>query len=295
MNVETKVAEHYTHGSLEAAIIAALKAAGKNPDALKPDDLSGADEFHLGWRAATAELAKALKLTPQSHLLDIGSGIGGPARYFASALGCKVTGIDLTQEFVDVANALTRRCGLSDKATFKQASALAMPFKDATFDSATLIHVGMNIKDKATLFSETHRVLKKGGTFIVYDVMRMADAALTFPMPWAQSIETSFVETPEAYRTLLREAGFTVGAETNRREFCMKLAQEMREKVAARGSAAPWPACADGSDCEGAARQCVCGARSRHHRAGADRKHGVTARSYGAALSAKSLLRSGLR
>ncbi len=110
-----------------------------------------------------------------------------------------------------------------------------MPFEDAAFDAATLIHVGMNIKDKATLFAEAHRVLKKGGTFIVYDVMRMADAALPCPMPWAQSIETSFVETPEAYRTLLREAGFTTGAETNRREFCLKLAQEKREKAEKEG------------------------------------------------------------
>ena len=235
MTVEAQVADHYTHGSLEAAILGALKAAGKNPDALKPDDLGGADEFHLGWRAATMELAKALKLAPASQLLDIGSGIGGPARYFASAFGCAVTGIDLTQEFVDVANSLTRRCGLADRAKFKQASALAMPFKDATFDAATLIHVGMNIKDKAKLFAEAHRVLRKGGTFVVYDVMRMADAALPFPMPWAQSIETSFVETPEAYHTLLREAGFTTGAETNRREFSLKLAQEMREKAEKEG------------------------------------------------------------
>jgi ubiquinone/menaquinone biosynthesis C-methylase UbiE len=235
MTVEAKVAQHYTHGSLEDAIIAALKAAGKNPDTLQPDDFAGIDEFHLGWRAATTELAKTLTLTPQSQLLDIGSGIGGPARYFASALGCEVTGIDLTQEFVDVANSLTRRCGLAGRASFRQASALAMPFKDASFDAATLIHVGMNIKDKATLFAEAHRVLRKGGRFVVYDVMRMADTALSFPMPWAQSIETSFVETPEAYRTKLREAGFTVGAETNRREFCLKLAQEMREKAQREG------------------------------------------------------------
>ncbi len=110
-----------------------------------------------------------------------------------------------------------------------------MPFDNASFDAATLIHVGMNIEDKATLFSEAHRVLRKCGTFVVYDVMRMADAALPYPMPWAQTAETSFVETPEGYRTLLREAGFTVGAETNRREFCLKLLREMREKVAREG------------------------------------------------------------
>jgi SAM-dependent methyltransferase len=231
MTVEAQVAKHYTHGSLEQALFDALRKAGKNPDALQPDDLAGVDEFHFGWRAVTVELAKSLKLKPQSHLLDIGSGIGGPARYFANAFGCKVTGVDLTPEFVEVATSLTRRCGLDDRVSFRQGSALALPFEDARFDAATLIHVGMNIADKTKLFAEAHRVLKKGGTFLVYDIMRMANAAIPYPMPWSQVAETSFVETPEAYRTKLREAGFTVGAETNRRDFCMAVAREMREKA----------------------------------------------------------------
>ena len=119
------------------------------------------------------------------HLLDVGSGIGGPARTFADAFGCRVTGVDLTEEFVEAANALTRRCGLSDRVSFRQASALALPFADASFDAATLIHVGMNIEDKAGLFAEVRRVLKPDARFGVYDIMRVAEGEIPYPMPWA--------------------------------------------------------------------------------------------------------------
>src|SRR5688572_26495876 len=126
MNTEQEVARHYTHGSLEQAILAALKGIGKDVDRLTPADLSAADEFHLGWRAMSVEIGKDLSLTPQMHVLDVGSGIGGPARYFAEAHGCRVTGIDLTEEFVQVAGALSRRCGLAGKVDFHTGSALNM-------------------------------------------------------------------------------------------------------------------------------------------------------------------------
>src|SRR5262245_3285113 len=126
MNTEQRVAQHYARDGLEQAILAALEASGKDIHKLTASDLSGADEFHLGWLPATIELARELGLAQGMHVLDVGSGIGGPARYFASAHGCRVTGIDLTEEFVEVANALTKRCGLSDRVGFQQASALAL-------------------------------------------------------------------------------------------------------------------------------------------------------------------------
>src|SRR5688500_17141349 len=138
MSIEAQVAGHYTRGDIERIILDGLAASGKNIERLATTDLSAADELHLGWLTATKELAKSLGLSPGMHVLDIGSGLGGPGRYFAEACGCRVTGIDLTQEFVEVANNLTRRCGLADRAVFKQASALDMPFGDATFDAATM-------------------------------------------------------------------------------------------------------------------------------------------------------------
>ena len=231
MNTEQQVATHYTHGSLLQAILSALKQMGKGPERFTAMDLSTGDEFHLGGLPATTALAKDLGLAPGMQVLDVGCGIGGPARYFAEAHKCRVTGIDLTEEFVQVAAELTRRCGLADRVAFRHGSALDLPFDAATFDAATLIHVGMNISDKARLFEEVRRVLKPGALFCVYEVMRAGEGDLPYPMPWAQSVETSFVETPEAYRRLLSAAGFTIEREENRRAFVLDLAREMRAKI----------------------------------------------------------------
>ena len=218
MTIETHVAEHYTQGTLEQRILTALREAGKDPDRLDPDDLAPVDEFHHGGRSATAAFAPRLKLRPGINLLEIGSGIGGPARYFARYHGCRVTGIDLTEEFIVVSRALTRRLGMQGQVSFEQGSALSMPFSAATFDVATLLHVGMNIAEKARLFAEVRRVLKPGGIFGIYDQMREADGDLTFPVPWASVPQTSFVETPATYKRLLTESGFEVIWERSCRE-----------------------------------------------------------------------------
>lgn len=235
MTTEQDVARHYTHGALETAILDALRATGKDVDKLQASDLSSVDEFHLGWRTATVDLANDLRLSPRMRLLDIGSGIGGPARYFAEQHQVSVTGIDLTEEFVQVANALTRRCNLADRAAFLQASALSLPFEDTSFDRATMIHVGMNIGDKAKVFGEVRRALKKDGLFAVYDIMNVNGGTLPYPMPWSATINTSFVEAPEIYRTLLGKAGFVIESEKNRRDMALTLGREMRESAARDG------------------------------------------------------------
>jgi SAM-dependent methyltransferase len=235
MLLEQEVVRHYTHGALEGAILDALVASGKDIDRLAVADLAGVDEFHLGWREATIALAEDLGLGRDLQVLDVGSGIGGPARYFAQAYGCRVTGIDITQEFVDVANALTRRCGLADLVTFRPASALALPFADGAFDAATLIHVGMNVQDKARLFAEAHRVLKPGGRFGVYDIVRVADGDLSYPVPWATTAETSFIEPAHRYRQLLAAAGFALEHECDRSDLTIRLGREMRATIAKQG------------------------------------------------------------
>jgi len=237
MDTETKVAAHYTHGALEQTILDTLKAAGKDIDKLTATDLSAVDEFHLGWRDATIAFAKDLRLATDARVLDIGSGIGGPARYFAEARGCRVTGIDLTPEFVQVANALTKRCGLAGKAEFREANAKGLMFEDAAFDTATMIHVGMNIPDKAAVFAEVRRVLKKGGKFGVYDIMRLGDAEPSYPMPWAGSRETSFLEMPATYQRLLAHAGFEIESETDRTAFVKELVQKRRAEAEKTGTA----------------------------------------------------------
>jgi ubiquinone/menaquinone biosynthesis C-methylase UbiE len=235
MGVEERVAEHYSRSGLETAILAALRTAGKDVERLAPDDLSGVDEFHTGWKPVTVEIARDLGLAPGMRVLDIGSGLGGPARHFAAAHGCEVDGVDLTPDYVACANALTRRCGLADRVRFHQGSALALPFADGQFDRATLIHVGMNVTDKAGLFAEARRVLKPGGLFCVYDLMRRRPDPIPYPMPWAASAETSFVETPETYRALLAAAGFAIVEEHDRRAFCLALWRRLRETAARQG------------------------------------------------------------
>jgi SAM-dependent methyltransferase len=235
MDVETEVARHYAHSDLTGTVLAALRDAGRDLGALTTADLAPVDEFHLGWHSQTVDLAARLALPPGTRLLDIGSGIGGPARYFAEKHGCTVTGIDLTPAFVAAATELSARTGLADRTRFVEGSALDLPFEDASFDAATLFHVGMNIADKARLFAEARRTLRRGGTFAVYEVMRKGQGPLPFPLPWADSEATSFVETPDTYRALLAAAGFSITGEREHTALVLDLAVKMRERIAAEG------------------------------------------------------------
>lgn len=196
---------------LLAAIEAGLAALGRGGAVLRPEDLAAVDEFHLGGRQATAALAGRLGLAPGVRLLDIGSGLGGPARYFAAEHGCDVTGIDATDAFVTVAEALTARVGLADHVRFIAGSATAMPFADAEFAGVTMLHVGMNIADKRALFTEVRRVLRPGGFFAIFDIMAEGDVGtLAYPMPWAMEAEASFVERPPPIARRWSRRGFTL-------------------------------------------------------------------------------------
>ena len=234
MQTEDQVAAHYSRPGIEQAIVDALREAGADIEHLTPADLRGADEMHFGTRKATEGFVEAMAFPPGAHVLDIGSGLGGPARHFA-AHGVRVTGIDLTPDFVSAANGLTRRCGLADRADFRQANALALPFADASFDGAYTIHAAMHIPDKAGVFAEARRVLKPDTRFGVYDIMRAGAGEIPYPMLWAATAETSFVETPETYRRLLEAAGFAILSERDRSDFVHTVVREMRESVARDG------------------------------------------------------------
>jgi ubiquinone/menaquinone biosynthesis C-methylase UbiE len=234
MDTETAVARHYSRPDIETALRAALLRAGKDPERLSTGDLAAVDEFHLGWLPATAAIAESLRIGPGMRVLDIGAGLGGPARHFASR-GATVEGIDLAAGFVAVARWLTNATGLSDRAAFHQGSALALPFEGGRFDLATMIHVGMNVAAKPQLFAEAARALRPGGAIAVFDVMRKAEGELPYPMPWADGPETSYVETPAAYRAALEEAGFRVTSEEDRSAFALEIAAAMRARAATEG------------------------------------------------------------
>jgi MPBQ/MSBQ methyltransferase len=236
-DVAGRLGAHYRHGRLEAAVLEALAAAGKDVERLAPGDAMGADEFHTGGPAATRDVMAQLPLGPGVHVLDIGSGLGGPARHMAVATGCRVTGIDLTAEYVDVANSLSRRMGLAERVVFRCEAAEGMAVPEAGFDVATMLHVGMNIADKAGVFAAVRRALKPGGVFAVYDLMLVGEGEIAFPMPWSSVAESSFVEGPGAYRAALAGAGFDLVAERARVDFALESFELGRRRATETGRA----------------------------------------------------------
>ena len=236
MTLEQTVARHYARGSLEREIFDALAAAGKNLNHLVPADLSPVDEFHIGGRQATVDFATELGFKPGMLLLDIGAGLGGASRHFAYEHNCRVTGIDITADYVHLAKTLARRAGLESEVAYLHASALDLPFAPASFDGAYMLHTGMNIREKSRLFQQVRRVLKPGALFGIYDVMlETGDAALSFPLPWAATPGASFVETPATYRRLLEGAGFVLRNERNRRAFAVDFFRQLRARAAQAG------------------------------------------------------------
>ena len=206
MNQE--VERHYATPSRVDAVLATLDTM--NPaGGLGIADLAPLDQFHAGGLAATRQLASLAGIAAGQHVLDVGSGIGGPARFLAETYGCSVAGIDLAADYCRLAEALTARVGLDGKATFRSADALDLPFADNMFDAVWTQHAAMNIVDRPRLYREMHRVLRPGGVVALYDAVA-GNGAPFFPVPWARDGSTSFLLSPEALRDVLDQAGLTV-------------------------------------------------------------------------------------
>ncbi len=185
-----------------------LQRAGINTEALTRDDLAPLDELHAGGREATRALATFAGLHAGLCLLDVGSGIGGPARTLAAEFGCQVIGIDLTEAFCQAAEMLTTRVGLSDRVTFRHASALDLPFEDGAFDVVWTQNILMNIEDKPGLLRECYRVLRPGGRLVIATIMAGEVSGLHFPVMWASHPAVNFLMRPDAFRPLVVSTGF---------------------------------------------------------------------------------------
>jgi ubiquinone/menaquinone biosynthesis C-methylase UbiE len=206
-----QVAAHYSgSGGLADAIAESLRSAGKDLNELKTADLATVDEFHIRGRKATLELAEQMMLSEDTRVLDIGSGLGGPARTLAEEYGCHVTGLDLTQAFCDAAEVMSDWVNLGERVAFQQGDATDLPFADNQFDAAMTIHVAMNIPAKDKVYEQARRVVKPGGIFAVYDVLQGEGGDVLFPVPWARDPSISHLATPDEMKSLLADAGFKV-------------------------------------------------------------------------------------
>jgi ubiquinone/menaquinone biosynthesis C-methylase UbiE len=201
----TNITDHYSFGGLRGRIENGLAMLNSAPTV---ETLGPVDEFHIGGRAATAHLVEQLDLDAGDHVLDIGSGLGGTARFMAASADVTVTGVDLTEEYVQVATWLTELVDLSASVHFIHASAAELPVPAQAFAAATMVHVGMNIPDKAAVFGDIANQLAPGGVFGIYDLMVAGEAHPDYPVPWAATRSTSFLETPARYVAHLEAAGF---------------------------------------------------------------------------------------
>jgi sarcosine/dimethylglycine N-methyltransferase len=201
------VRDHYRATGLTERLKTALAVFGPEDTRLTPQQLASLDQFHTRGLAATADLAKLAGIAADMSVLDIGSGVGGPARFLAATCGCRITGVDLSEPFVEAARYLTERTGQSERVSFEAASALALPLEDGRFDAVLLQHVAMNIADRALLYRQIRRVLKSGGKFATFDVV-LKSGEPHYPAPWARTPATSFLLTAEATRNAIEPAGF---------------------------------------------------------------------------------------
>jgi ubiquinone/menaquinone biosynthesis C-methylase UbiE len=231
MHSDRAVSRHYSRVDLFSRLAAALVDDGVDPDHPTLEALAPYDQFHGRGMDATTEVARLIEASASDHLLDIGSGIGGPARYFANRFGCRVTGIDLTPEFCDVARRLTRRLGLDDRVSFEVGDALAMPFPDSGFDGAYSMNVSMNIADKRGFYREIRRVLKPGARLVLSEIAKGVGGDLEYPTPWASSADTSFLSTPDDTRSGLVEEGFEVVRMDSTREEALAAGARARAMV----------------------------------------------------------------
>ena len=201
------VRDHYRATGLTERLKAALATLGPEDQLLAPRQLGALDQFHTRGLAATVELAALAGITADRSVLDVGSGFGGPARFLAETYGCWVTGVDLSEKFVDAARHLTERTGQSGQVSFETASALELPFDDGCFDIVLLQHVAMNVADRARLYRAIRRVLSSGGGLASFDVV-LNSGEPHHPVPWARTPATSFLLTAAATREVIEPAGF---------------------------------------------------------------------------------------
>ena len=206
--IHSLVDAHYGKDNLDVVILAALEAAKKDVAALSWDDLEGCDHIHLSGIKGTRSTAELASFPENTHVLDVGSGLGGPARMLAAEFGCKVTGLDLTRSFLHAAEMLTLRTGLANYVSFRYGNALSLPFHDESFDAIWMQHVSINVPNKQLLFSEIWRVLKPKGKLALNTLLAGVRGPVLYPIIWALDPSIDFIEPQAAFRKAIANNDF---------------------------------------------------------------------------------------
>ena len=231
---EKAVNEHYGISGILDSILKGLESSGKNLNTLEPSDLAPIDEFHTRGKESTIEIAQLAQIQSHHNVLDVGCGLGGSARYIATQHGCSVMGVDLTDEYIDVANKLTEFVSLTDKVSFKQASALELPFPSENFDIVWTEHTQMNISDKEKFYAELSRVLKPNGRLVFHDVFGTENTP-HYPTPWAEHASLSALCTQNEAKTIIEKSNLVVDKWIDKSIESMKFFKEMVKKAETSG------------------------------------------------------------
>jgi SAM-dependent methyltransferase len=208
MTNENALADHWGKGDVYSLIVSALEKTSKSLDSLTVNDLAPIDHFHARGFPATVELGDRLPIKANQHILDIGCGLGGPARYLAQRFQCKVSGVDITTPFVEAANKLTHLLGMDDRVTIEHGDGHRLPYEDGVFDGAYTQHVTMNVADRAQFFAEAYRVLKPGVFFALTEQGLGLTGNPHYPLPWSEDGSGAYLVSPSETRALLEAAGF---------------------------------------------------------------------------------------
>jgi SAM-dependent methyltransferase len=225
------IQNYYSPNDLYNKIIAGLNELGMDLSEVTLDDLQPVDEFHIRGDAATKELITLAKFKSDMHILDVGCGIGGSTRRLSHETGCRVTGIDLSNEYIYTAQKLTQLLNMQERVTFHACSALELPFDDDSFDGAWSLQMNMNVQDKLAWLREIYRVLKPGGQAVLYEVCGNKNTPLYFPVPWAQDASMSFLVPPELFRDLIVSAGFHIEVWNDKTDLAQKAFANVQKPV----------------------------------------------------------------
>ena len=202
------IADHWGRGDVYGLIVSALNKMSKPLEGLTIEDLAPVDHFHARGFPATVELADRLPIKAGQHILDIGCGLGGPARYMANRFQCKVSGLDITESFVETANKLTELLRMERAVSIEHGDGQRLPYPDSHFDGAYTQHVTMNVADRPRFFAEAYRVLKPGAFFALSEHGLGPKGKPHHPVPWSEDGSGAYLVTPSETRAVLEKTGF---------------------------------------------------------------------------------------